>query len=143
LEGFFIWDSKAYEILCPVCILDFLSTPPLGPNRQHGIKRIDPMSAIDAEIGKFVQCAKWIPPMEYKIDQGTQLIRIGGNRSKRKAEDTEGRIIIASTRITPTDSKDATITKARSNINPYCTQRTGIPSDFARLRSKLVTNKSL
>ena len=71
----------------------------MGPNRQHGIKRIDPMSAIDAEIGKFVQCAKWIPPMEYKIDQGTQLIRIGGNRSKRKAEDTEGRIIIASTEL--------------------------------------------
>ena len=66
-----------------------------------------------------------------------------GKRVKRKDELSGGRIIIASTKITPTDSSDAVSTKHRININPYWTSWMGMPKDVARLRSKLVTSKSL
>jgi hypothetical protein len=52
------------------------------------------------------------------MDSGTEQNSIAGILVKKKDAVVEGKISIAITRITPTDSKDATIVMASSNISP-------------------------
>jgi hypothetical protein len=52
------------------------------------------------------------------MESGKEQNKIAGILVKKKDAVVEGKISIAMTRITPTDSKDATIVMASSNISP-------------------------
>ena len=73
------------------------------------------------------------------IPSGKVPINIVGNRCRKKAAVTGGNTNIATTRMTPTASKLATVDNARASIRLMWVAFTGIPIDFAKVESKLVT----
>ena len=62
--------------------------------------------------------ARQKPPNEYTKASGIEHKRIAGILVKKNEAVVEGKISIAITRMTPTDSKDATIVTASMSIRP-------------------------
>ena len=66
----------------------------------------------------------------------------GSLRIKKDAV-TEGKTNIATTKITPTASKLATVERARHIMSAMCIALAGMPRELASVESKLVTRSCL